>query len=255
MKKFILLCLIICGAISTVHAADPTINQALDDSLSWSTNNEWWIPENDPNSLDGVDTVKYTVTYPGDEGIISTKVTGPGTLTFYWRKTTQINFQFLAKRSEGGTITLNYENNHPLVSMHLGSGHYALSWRAWNASDFTMYGIANLDKVIWKADDITAPKVISTIPKNNSKRISRTSDIYIKFSENIKSSTNWSKIMVKKNGKIVPISKRISGKYIILHTNKRSSNTYYTVYIPSVSVKDASENKLAKKYVFKFKTK
>ena len=63
--------------------------------------------------------------------------------------------------------------------------------------------------------DKIPPKVISTSPKNLAKNISRTATITLKFNENIKTSTYWSKIYVKNlnTGKIIAINKIISGMY------------------------------------------
>ena len=104
--------------------------------------------------------------------------------------------------------------------------------------------------------DKTAPKVTSTYPKNGATGISRTATLSIKFSEKIKASTYWSKIVVKnKYGKAVSISKSISGNIFYIKTNsKRASYSYYTVYIPRAAVKDYAGNNLATGYTFKFKT-
>jgi autotransporter family porin len=104
--------------------------------------------------------------------------------------------------------------------------------------------------------DNIPPKVISTYPKNKATGCSRTANIYLKFSESIKSSVNWSKIVVKdKYGHKVAITKWISGNTLYIKTNsKRLSYSYYTVYIPSSAVKDNAGNNLAKSYTFKFKT-
>jgi len=100
-------------------------------------------------------------------------------------------------------------------------------------------------------------KVISAYPKNYATGVSRTSTIYIKFSQNIKTSTYWSKIYVKnlKTGKKVAISKWISGNTLYIKTNSRRYAYYwYQVYIPAAAVKDYANRNLATRYTFKFKT-
>lgn len=123
---------------------------------------------------------------------------------------------------------------------------------------FSYYYPTNMDlKYAYYAVDKTAPKIISTYPKNKAKKVSRTKTIYIKFSEKIKAGVNWSKIVIKnKQGKNVKISKKwISGNIIYIKTKyKRSSNLYYTVYIPKAAVKDYACNNLAVGYTFRFKT-
>ncbi|MDP2836974.1 MAG: Ig-like domain-containing protein [Methanobacteriaceae archaeon] len=104
--------------------------------------------------------------------------------------------------------------------------------------------------------DVAPPVVVLTYPKNAAKSVSRTSTIYIKFSENIKSSINWSKVVVKNSRRQkVSIKKWISGNTLyIKQTYKRTKYSYYTVYIPSSAVKDYAGHRLAAKYTFKFKT-
>jgi len=101
-------------------------------------------------------------------------------------------------------------------------------------------------------------KVTSTYPKNYATGCSKTATIYIKFSQNIKASTYWSKIYVKnlKTGRIVSISKWISGDTLYIKTSlKRYSYNWYQVYIPAYAVKDYAGHKLAARYTFKFKTR
>ena len=104
--------------------------------------------------------------------------------------------------------------------------------------------------------DKTAPKISSFYPKSSATGISRTSTLYIKFSENIKAGANWSRIYVKniKTGKKVAVSKSIKGNTLHLKTGARASYTWYQVYIPSAAVKDVAGNKLANYRTWKFKT-
>jgi outer membrane protein assembly factor BamB len=105
--------------------------------------------------------------------------------------------------------------------------------------------------------DKIAPKLVGSNPKNNAKSVSRTSVLSVKLSENLKKSLNWSKIYIKnlKTGKLVKISVSISGNTIKIKAPKRSSSTWYKLYIPSSAVKDAFGNNLAKSMVVKFKTR
>ena len=105
--------------------------------------------------------------------------------------------------------------------------------------------------------DKIAPKVSSTYPKNKSTNKSRTATIYLKFSEKIQTSINWSKIVVKnKYGKAVRITKSISGTTIYIKTSsKRIKHTVGILYtIPKYAIKDYAGNNLAATYTFKFKT-
>ncbi len=103
--------------------------------------------------------------------------------------------------------------------------------------------------------DTIPPKIITTTPKNGATGVSRTSTITIRFSENIKSSINWSKIVVKdKYGRTVKFTKSIAGNMLYIRTTyKRSSYSYYTVYIPASALKDYVGLNAAG-YTFRFKT-
>lgn len=105
--------------------------------------------------------------------------------------------------------------------------------------------------------DKTSPKITSINPKNGAKGYSRTAALSIKFSENIKTSTNWSKIYIKNlnTAKTVEISKLMSSNTLnIKMTKKRLAYNQYLVYIPTAAVKDNANNNLASSYTFKFKT-
>ena len=134
------------------------------------------------------------------------------------------------------------------------TGYFGLDSFQYTISDGN--GGTSTATVIGTITDITPPKVVLTYPKNGAKSVSRTSTLYIKFSENIKYSINWSKIVVKNSkGQTVSIRKWISGNTLyIKHNKKRTRYSYYTVYIPASAIKDYAGNKLTTTYVFKFKT-
>lgn len=103
--------------------------------------------------------------------------------------------------------------------------------------------------------DKTGPTVVSTTPKNNAKAVSLKSPITIKFNENIKTSTSWNKIYVKnlKTGKLMTITKTITGNTLNIKTHTKTAHTQYQIYIPTGAVKDTAGNK-NNKYFLNFKT-
>ena len=104
--------------------------------------------------------------------------------------------------------------------------------------------------------DKIPPKVIKTTPTNKKTKISRISNIVIKFRENIKASTYFNKITIKNltTNKTIKINKIIKGTTLYLKTSKRTANTWYTVTIPRAAIKDRAGNNLTATYSLKFKT-
>ena len=105
--------------------------------------------------------------------------------------------------------------------------------------------------------DKVPPKVSKTTPLNNSIKVSLTSPITIKFSENIVAGINYSKIYVKDitTNKFTYITKTISGNTLIIkQANSRTRDNTYEVYVPSSAVKDKAGNNLKSVFMFKFRT-
>ena len=105
--------------------------------------------------------------------------------------------------------------------------------------------------------DKISPKLVSTSPKNGATGFSKTVNIAIKFSENIKSSIYFNKITIKNlsTGKLVSITKSICGNTLNIKTSSaRTANTWYIVTIPKAVIKDMAGNNLQANYTFKFKT-
>ena len=152
-------------------------------------------------------------------------------------------------------FTTNFGTVNSWVSTNNGVAKSAFKSGSTGISNISVSADSQIMGTSVKIVDVTPPKVMSTYPKNGAKKVSRTKTIIIKFSEKIKKSINWSKIYVKdKHGKKVKISKSISGNTIYIKTKKRTSYSYYTVYIPAAALKDYADNNLKTKYTFKFKT-
>ncbi len=95
--------------------------------------------------------------------------------------------------------------------------------------------------------DKLAPKPVKTAPTPNTKNVSLTAPITIKFNENISKSVNFSKIYIRNisTGKIAKSTvTNIKGNTITLKMIKsRLSLNNYQVVIPTGSVKDSAGNK------------
>ena len=147
----------------------------------------------------------------------------------------------------GGTPSTLYTS--PIYISKTCNLKYCAVDMANNPSSTTYSKIYTMDK--------TAPKVSKTSPTKGKTRVSKTSYIYLKFSEYFKKSKYWSKIRVKnlKTGKYLSIKKYLSGNLLKIKTSKRSAHRWYQVIIPSAAIQDKAGNNLKTTYTFKFKTK
>lgn len=167
-----------------------------------------------------------------------------------------INVSFLSESD----AAIYYRLNGGSWKNFTGSGTVIISNNGTNKLEYYAVDAAgnpSAHKTCTYTIDKTAPKVIITNPKNRAAGVSRTATIKIKFSENIKASTKWSKIYIKnlKTGKTVSIYKLISGNTLYIKmTLKRYAYHCYQVYIPASAVKDSAGNNLAARYTFWFKT-
>ncbi|UTB32324.1 MAG: Ig-like domain-containing protein [Methanobacterium sp. ERen5] len=104
--------------------------------------------------------------------------------------------------------------------------------------------------------DKTVPRVTKSRPTNNSKGVSLSSAISIKFSENVRMGIKYSKIYIKNlsTGKLMSITKTLNKNTLTIKmTSSKLSLNNYQVYIPAGSVKDLAGNKNTK-YTLNFKT-
>lgn len=91
----------------------------------------------------------------GDLGVssLSTTVTGPGTLSFWWRVSCEENYDYLDFSLDGGVVDwLTGESGWRLVTMALGEGVHRIEWiYSKDESDSGGEDAAWLDQVVWRA--------------------------------------------------------------------------------------------------------
>ena len=191
----------------------------------------------------------YTVNYTIDKTAPKASVSVPS--GYY-----NANKAVTLKMSESGTIYYTKNGSTPTTSSTKYTGQISIT------SSTTLKFLA-VDKAGNKSPvytvkyviDKTRPYVKSMYPKKSSTGISRSKTLYIKFSENIKTSINWSKVYIKnlKTGKKIAVSKLIKNNVLYLKTGKRSAYTWYQIYIPASAIKDVAGNN-GIGYTWKFKT-
>ena len=160
--------------------------------------------------------------------------------------------------SEPGKIYYTTDGTTPTAASKLYTGAVAVTSTT-TLKFIAIDGLGNKSPVYTEkyTIDKATPQVAATSPKNGATGYSRTGTISIRFSENIKTSVNWSKVYIKnlKTGKTVAVSKWISGNHLYIQMNlRRYAYNWYQVYIPASAVKDSLGNNLAKAYTFKFET-
>ncbi len=191
----------------------------------------------------------YTQTYIIDR-------TAPSASVNYKSGTYNKNLNIILKMSKAGTIYYTTNGSTPTTSSKKYTGAFTISksttlkfWAVDKAGNKS--SICTVKYVI----DKTGPYVKSMYPEKSSTGISRSNTLYLKFSENIKAGINWSKVYIKnlKTGKKVAVSKVIKNNVLYLKTGKRSSYTWYQIYVPAAAIKDAAGNN-SSGYTWKFKT-
>lgn len=242
------------------------LSSEIDATIYYKLNNGTWYPFKGSGTVLisnlGTNSLEFyavdTAGNPSDHIIYNYTIdkTAPTSWTNYKTGSYNTNKAITLSMSESGTIYYTKNGTSPTTASTKYTGPITIT------STTTLKFIA-VDKAGNKSPiytqkyiiDKTAPKLTLTSPKNGATGVSRTKSIAIKFSENIKASNYWSKIVVKdKYGHTVKISKSISGNILYIKTGKRISNSYYTVSVPKAAIKDNAGNNFTKLYTFKFKT-
>ncbi|WP_424354814.1 chitobiase/beta-hexosaminidase C-terminal domain-containing protein [Methanobacterium sp. MBAC-LM] len=214
-----------------------------------------------PLTISKTTTLKYVAVKDGNWGVVTTQTytidkTAPTASASVKAGTYNTNKIITLKMSEAGTIYYTTNGATPTTSSKKYTGAFTISSTA--TLKFIAVDKAGNKSPVYTAKyviDKTRPYVKSMYPKKSSTGISRSNTLYLKFSENINTSINWSKVYIKnlKTGKKVAVSKVIKNNVLYLKTGKRSAYTWYQIYIPAAAIKDAAGNN-GIGYTWKFKT-
>jgi hypothetical protein len=133
-----------------------SLSSALDnDSLTWSTRgdavwNGWALV----SAHDGTDAAQSGVIGDLQYSELRATVTGPGTLSFWWRISCEEDFDYLDFAVDGATQRwLTGESGWQLLTLRLEEGSHVLSWTYWKDESLSEGDDAAwLDEVVWEPD-------------------------------------------------------------------------------------------------------
>ena len=111
------------------QAEGQTLPDALDNTLLWSTGGAaGWFGQ--PSyTHDGVDAAMSSGIGDNQESWVETTVNGPGTIYFWWKVSSETNFDFLNFLVDGGTNrSITGEVDWQLHTNSLAAGPHTLRW-------------------------------------------------------------------------------------------------------------------------------
>ena len=118
------------AATITIVEAIPSLGAALDDpNLVWITGSSAWSAIS-TTTHDGVDAAQSGITGDQQESWLQTTVNGPGTLTFWWKVSSEVDFDWLRFHIDGVLQQqISGEIGWQQLSFQLPTGGHTLRWR------------------------------------------------------------------------------------------------------------------------------
>lgn len=159
------------------------------------------------------------------------------------------------KLDEAGTIYYTVNNTTPTKLSRKYTGPIKLcKTTVLRYLGVDMAGNTQTGKVTYTIDK-NPPVIMSTSPEMMKRNVSTGTDVEIYFNEAIFKGINFNRIRVTniETGRSVSPYKTLKGNLLILK-NMKTGHTWYSISIPSGSVKDRAGNRFKHGYFLKFKT-
>jgi autotransporter family porin len=234
------------GSIITPGAQ---LNDAVDNTaLPWTTGgNSPWFSETDTTNYGG-DAAQSGDINDSQSNWIQTSVTGPGTLSFYWKVSSESGYDYL-KFFVDGTQIYNITGNvdWQQKTYTLTSGTHTLKWEySKDVSVSSGLDCGWLDKVQWTTDN-TAPTVTGSNPANFATNIPKDKTITITFNEAIRANNLNNIVLQSSTGTIIPITTSINGNTLTITHPLLSPGTFYKIFLNTDCIRDLAGNALQTK--------
>lgn len=113
--------------LSAAESLAPAIELPAETVLSQSGNANWAKVTTD--TFDGVDALRAGDVSDNESSTVSMTVTGPGTVSFQWKVSSETNYDFLRFRVDGQEIQrISGVTSYALVEHSYGEGEHTLEW-------------------------------------------------------------------------------------------------------------------------------
>ncbi len=131
---------------------EPSLANSLDNNLTWTTGgNKDWFGQIDDYNHDGTDAAQSGDINDNEWSGIQTTVVGPGTLSFWWRVSSQTDADYFSFYIDG--VLTDHISGLELWQQEtyiLGSGEHTLSWYYQKDGSYSSGAdAAYLDQVLW----------------------------------------------------------------------------------------------------------
>ncbi|WP_295386843.1 C39 family peptidase [uncultured Thiodictyon sp.] len=116
--------------VSFSFSVQPSLGQALDNtSLTWTTNgNANWAGET-LTTHDGVDAAQSGAMVDSQSSNLNTVVTGPGSLTFFWKVSSENGWDYLRFTSDGTALfSITGEVDWQQQTVDIPTGQHTIAW-------------------------------------------------------------------------------------------------------------------------------